>query len=175
MNNNSYNSRQNNQYSTNNNLNKNYNQNKQSTNYNLYPQNNNYHRQQITTGGNASNDKIEFKPKSYNGLFIAVLTILYILFINKISEMLSTSNLEDESKISSYVMTVYFISLMGLVIGYIWMTEQNNGNYVLRKSLTYGGITMLLYTILNYWEYLDDYAKLIMLALSISCIVYYAY
>jgi hypothetical protein len=159
MNKNSYNSRQNNQYNANNNSNKNY----------------NYNGQQIMTGGNVSNSKSEFKPKSYNGLFIAVLTILYILFINKISEMLSTSNLEDESKISSYVMTVYFISLMGLVIGYVWMTEQNNGNYVLRKSLTYGGITMLLYTILNYWEYLDDYAKLIMLALSISCIVYYAY
>jgi hypothetical protein len=173
MNKNSYNSRQNNQYNTNNNTNKNYNSYPQNNNSNL--QNNNYHGQRITTGGNISNDNSEFKPKSYNSLFIAVLTILYILFINKISEMLSTSNLEDESKISSYVMTVYFISLMGLVIGYVWMTEQNNGNYVLRKSLTYGGITMLLYTILNYWEYLDDYAKLIMLALSISCIVYYAY
>ena len=117
----------------------------------------------------------EFKAKSYNGIFIAILTILYILFINKIAEMLSSSNLENEEKISSYVMIVYFISIMGLVIGYVWMIEQNNGNYVIRKSLTYGGITMLLYTIVNYWEYLDDYAKLIMLALSISCVVYYAY
>ena len=174
MNKNSYNSRQNNQYNTNNNSypqnNNSYSQNNKSNS-----QNKNYYGQQIPTGENVLNNKSEFKPKSYNSLFIAVLTILYILFINKISEMLSTSNLEDESKISSYVMTVYFISLMGLVIGYVWMTEQNNGNYVLRKSLTYGGIAMLLYTILNYWEYLDDYAKLIMLALSISCIVYYAY
>ena len=159
MNNNSYNSRQN----------INYNPNKQLNNYNSNPQINNYYEQNI------SNTRDEFKPKSYNSLFIAILTILYILFINKIAEMLSTSNLDDENKISSYVMMVYFISIMGLVIGYVWMTEQNNGNYVLRKSLTYGGITMLLYTILNYWEYLDDYAKLIMLALSISCLVYYAY
>ena len=158
MNNNSYNSRQN----------INYNPNKQLNNYHSNPQNNYYEQ-------NISNTSGEFKPKSYNSLFIAVLSILYILFINKIAEMLSISNLDDDSKISSYVMMVYFISIMGLVIGYVWMTEQNNGNYVLRKSLTYGGITMLLYTILNYWEYLDDYAKLIMLALSISCIVYYAY
>lgn len=134
---------------------------------NKYKQNNNY---------NKNMDNVtEFKAKSYNGIFIAILTILYILFINKIAEMLSSSNLENEEKISSYVMIVYFISIMGLVIGYVWMIEQNNGNYVIRKSLTYGGITMLLYTIVNYWEYLDDYAKLIMLALSISCVVYYAY
>jgi hypothetical protein len=171
---NSYNSRQNNSY----NENYNYNQNNQSYNYNSNPQTNNYREQYVPNMNNISNisnTNSEFKPKSYNGIFIALLTILYILFINKIAEMLSSSNSDDESKISSYVMMVYFISIMGLVIGYIWMTEQNNGNYVLRKSLTYGGITMLIYTILNYWEYLDDYAKLIMLALSISCIVYYAY
>jgi hypothetical protein len=151
MNKNSYNPRQNNQY-------------------NQYNQNN--PNKPIV---NSSNTRTEFKPKNYNGIFIALLTILYILFINKISEMLCSANTDDEGKVSSYVMTVYFISIMGLVIAYVWITEQNNGNYVLRKSLTYGGITMLLYTILNYWEYLDDYAKLIMLALSISCIVYYAY
>lgn len=121
--------------------------------------------------------KQEFKPKNYNGLFIALLTILYILFINKVAEMLSTNNAhaEENEKISNYVMTIYFISIMGLVIGYVWINQQNNGNYVVRKSLTYGGVIMLVYSILNYWEYLDDYAKLIMLALSISCIIYYAY
>ena len=155
MNTNLYNSRQTNQN----------NQNNQNNKYNQYNNRNNQNMNNVTG----------FKPKSYNGIFIAVLTVLYILFINKIAEMLSSSNVDDEEKISSYVMIVYFISIMGLVIGYVWMIEQNNGNYVLRKSLTYGGVTMLIYTILNYWEYLDDYAKLIMLALSISCIVYYAY
>jgi hypothetical protein len=152
MNTNSHNSRQNNSNNQNNKYNQYNSQNKQKTN-------------SIT----------EFKPKSYNGIFIAILTVLYILFINKISEMLSASNTDNDEKISSYVMIVYFISIMGLVIAYVWLIEQNNGNYVLKKSLTYGGVTMLIYTILNYWEYLDDYAKLIMLALSISCIIYYAY
>lgn len=141
------------------------NHNNQNNKYNQY---NNYNNQNM-------NNITGFKPKSYNSIFIAILTVLYILFINKIAEMLSSSNADNEEKISSYVMIVYFISIMGLVIGYVWMIEKNNGNYVLRKSLTYGGVAMLIYTILNYWEYLDDYAKLIMLALSISCIVYYAY
>ena len=116
----------------------------------------------------------DFVPKGYNGIFIALLTVLYILFINKLAEMLSTNN-EENTKISSYVMTVYFISIMSLVIAFVWIKKENNGNYVIRKSLTYGSVSMLIYSILNYWEYLDDYAKLIMIALAISCIVYYAY
>ena len=97
----------------------NYNPNKQ-LNYYSNPKDNNYNEQY------ASDTKGEFKPKGYNNLFIAILTVLYILFINKIAEMLSTTKPDDESKISNYVMMVYFISIMGLVIGYVWMTEQNN-------------------------------------------------
>ena len=151
-------------------------------NYNSYNQNNKnikYNTNKENFSKSLSNTKNssmeqEFKPKSYNGIFIVLLTILYILFINKLAEMLSSSS-EEDNKISSYVMTVYFISIMSLVIAFIWITRENNGNYVLRKSLTYGSLTMLIYSVLNYWEYLDDYAKLIMLALSISCIIYYAY
>lgn len=143
-----------------------------------YNQNNSITRENMarnTYGNDQSlNTKNDFKPKSYNGIFIALLTLLYILFVNKLAEMLS-SNANEDTTVSSYVMTVYFISIMSLVIAFIWITRENNGNYVLRKSLTYGGITMLIYSVLNYWEYLDDYAKLIMLALSISCIIYYAY
>jgi hypothetical protein len=144
-------------------------------NKNFYNSRQNNNINKYNTSNKNINNITQFKPKSYNGIFIAILTVLYILFINKIAEMLSSANPDDEQKISSYVMIVYFISIMGLVIAYVWMIQQNNGNYVLRKSLTYGGVTMLIYTIVNYWEYLDDYAKLIMLALSISCIVYYAY
>lgn len=151
-------------------------------NYNSYNQNNKnikYNTNKENLPKTVSNTKNsiagqEFKPKSYNGIFIVLLTILYILFINKLAEMLSSSS-EEDNKISSYVMTVYFISIMSLVVAFIWITRENNGNYVLRKSLTYGSLTMLIYSVLNYWEYLDDYAKLIMLALSISCIIYYAY
>ncbi len=147
-----------------------YNQNNKNTKYNTNKEN---FSKSLSNTKNSSIEQ-EFKPKSYNGIFIVLLTILYILFINKLAEMLSSSS-EEDNKISSYVMTVYFISIMSLVIAFIWITRENNGNYVLRKSLTYGSLTMLIYSVLNYWEYLDDYAKLIMLALSISCIIYYAY
>jgi hypothetical protein len=120
--------------------------------------------------------KLLSNSKNYNGVIIGVLTILYILLITKLSDVL-TSNYEDEEiKIEKYVMIVYFLSIMGLVIGYVWLSQNNNnGNYIIKKSLTFGGIIMLLYTITNYWEYLDDYSKLIMITFSISFIIYYIY
>lgn len=112
---------------------------------------------------------------SYNGLVITILTILYILLITKLADILTADYDDDEIKIERYVMIIYFLSIMGLVIGYIWLTDSSNGNYITKRSLTIGSICMLLYTVFNYWEYLDDYSKLIMISLSISFIIYYVY
>ena len=53
--------------------------------------------------------------------------------------------------------------------------SNSNGNFIIKRSLTIGGILSLFYTIINYWEYLDDYSKLIMISFSIGCIIYYVY
>jgi len=111
----------------------------------------------------------------YNGVLIGVLSILYILLITKLADILTSGYEDPELKIERYVMVIFFISIMGLVIGYIWLSEISNGNKIIKNSLSIGGILMLIYTIINYWEYLDDYAKLIMIALSISIIIYYIY
>jgi hypothetical protein len=129
----------------------------------------NLHNKQV------SNNNASFIKNKHNGFLISVLTVLYILFINKIADMLSSSNEDEDSKNSSYVMIIYFLTIMGFVIAYVWIKNKSNGDYVIRKSLTFGGTLMLLYTIFSYWEHLDDYAKLIMLILSIGTIVYYAY
>ena len=65
---------------------------------------------------------------------------------------------------------------MGLVIAYFFIEDNNNkGNHIVNKGLTYGSIILLLYTILFYWDYLGDYSKLSLLIISIIGIVYYAY
>jgi hypothetical protein len=128
---------------------------------------------------NNSNNQIKnYLPKNssnYNGVIIGVLTVLYILLITKLADVLTSTYEEEEIKLERYVMIIYFLSIMGLVIGYVWLAQNTNGNYVIRRSLTFGGVIMLLYTIINYWEYLDDYSKLIMITLSISFIIYYVY
>ena len=115
-------------------------------------------------------------PKSnYNGIVITILTALYILLIFKLASILSSSYSEENEQTKSYVMVVYILSIMGLVIGFIWLKSNSNGNFIIKRSLTIGGILSLFYTIINYWEYLDDYSKLIMISFSIGCIIYYVY
>lgn len=116
------------------------------------------------------------KPKNYNSLVIVVLSTLYILLITKFADIW-TSKIEDvEQSTINYVMIVYFLSIVGLIIAYLWIdTSISNGNYVVKQSLVIGGFLTLGYTMLNYWEYLDDYAKLIMLTFTTSIVLYYVY
>lgn len=92
------------------------------------------------------------------------------------AEIISIQYDDNNNKISIYVMIIYFISIIGIIIGYIWFNNENSlPNWIIRCSLSIGGIIMLIYTIINYWEYLNDYSKLLLIFLSITSIIYYLY
>lgn len=120
-----------------------------------------------------------------NGIIIVILSMLYILLITKFAEIVSTNiNGDDDTQIGTYVMVIYFISIIGIIGGYLWLDEQQiNGDettistpqWIVRWSLNIGGVCLLLYTITNYWEYLGDYAKLALIVLSIMNIIYYLF
>jgi drug/metabolite transporter (DMT)-like permease len=117
----------------------------------------------------------------FNVLVISVISFLYILLITKLAEIISIQYSEDDSEnqISLYVMLIYFISIIGIIIGYIWFSDNNinnsTPNWIIRWSLSIGGVLMLIYTIINYWEYLNDYCKILLIFLSITSIIYYLY
>ncbi len=111
----------------------------------------------------------------YNVIMITLFTVLYLLLINKVSDILTISISDENERLESYTMYIYFISIIGLVISYFWLENTNRGNYIINKGLTFGGVIMLLYTMFNYWEFLGDYSKLSLIIISISFIAYYAY
>jgi hypothetical protein len=111
----------------------------------------------------------------YNLIMITLFTVLYLLLINKVSDILTISISDENERLESFTMYIYFISIIGLVISYFWLENTNKGNYIIGKGLTYGGIIMLLYTMFYYWEFLGDYSKLSLIIISISFIAYYAY
>jgi len=116
----------------------------------------------------------------FNVIIITLISILFMLLVTKLAQIISENNDDtDEIKINSYVMIIYFISIMGIVIGYIWLdTEKSKNktqNWILRWSLNIGGIILLIYTITNYWDYMGDYTKLSFISYSMLCIVYYLY
>ena len=114
------------------------------------------------------------KIGGFNVLIISVISVLYILLITKLAEIISIQY--DEDQVSIYVMIIYFISIIGIIIGYVWFNNNNDiPNWIVRWSLSIGGVLMLIYTIINYWEYLNDYCKLLLIFLSIISIIYYLY
>jgi len=120
------------------------------------------------------------KVGGLNLIVIGIISFLYILLITKLAEIISIQySTSVEEQIGVYVMMIYFVSIIGIVIGYIWFSnsEKQNDipNWIVRWSLSIGGILMLIYTIINYWEYLNDYSKLLLIFLSITSIIYYLY
>jgi hypothetical protein len=129
------------------------------------------------------------KISGLNIIIVSIISFLYILLITKLAEVISSQytfdndNYEDivneENKVGIYVMIIYFISIIGIIIGYVWFSKNDSNtqtpNWIIRWSLSIGGVIMLIYTITNYWEYLNDYCKLLLIFLSITSIIYYLY
>lgn len=128
------------------------------------------------------------KISGLNVIIISVISFLYILLVTKLAEIFSSQyhndgfDIEEDEKnqVGMYVMIIYFISIIGIIVGYIWFSKNKNSNaetpnWIIRWSLSIGGILMLIYTIINYWEYLNDYSKILLIFLSITSIIYYLY
>lgn len=125
--------------------------------------------------------KTNSKLGGFNIILIGIISVLYILLVTKLAEIMSTGYDEPDTQISVYVTIIYIISIMGMVIGYVYLSntksneETKTPNWILKWSFNVGGVILLIYSITNYWDYLSDYAKLSLIALSIICIVYYIY
>lgn len=125
------------------------------------------------------------KISGFGVIIISIISFLYVLLITKLAEIISiqysSDDDEENSQIGMYVMIIYFISIIGIIVGYVWFNNSDENvnsqtpNWIIRWSLSIGGVLMLIYAITNYWEYLGDYSKLVLIFLSITSIIYYLY
>jgi len=101
------------------------------------------------------NEKLD-KIGGVNLIIISVISFLYVLLVTKFAEIISTqySDSDENSQIGIYVMIIYFISIIGIIAGYIWLNDNKIKNYqtpnwIIRWSISIGGVLMLIYTIIN--------------------------
>jgi hypothetical protein len=126
-------------------------------------------------------NKNNTKLTGLNVIIIGVISVLYVLMITKLAEIISLGYDEPDVQIETYVMIIYFISIIGIICGYLYLNDTKSTsntktpNWIIRWSLSIGGVILLIYTITNYWDHMSDYYKLILIALSITCIIYYLY
>ena len=127
--------------------------------------------------------KSDSKLGGLNIILIGVISVLYILLVTKLAEMMSLGYDNSENQISVYVTIIYFISIMGMIVGYAYLSGPNTKSsedtktpdWILKWSFNVGGVLLIIYSITNYWDYMSDYTKISIIALSIICIVYYIY
>ena len=125
--------------------------------------------------------KSDSKLGGLNIILIGVISVLYILLVTKLAEMMSLAYDNSENQISVYVTIIYFISIMGMIVGYAYLSgaksteDTKTPDWILRWSFKVGGVLLIIYSITNYWDYMSDYTKISIIALSIICIVYYIY
>ena len=120
------------------------------------------------------------KLGGFNCLIIGFVSILYILMVNKFAKILSMTYDDPNDQVGTYVMIIYFLSILSMVIAYAYFTNKKNSehqtaNWIMKWSLNIGGIILLIYTITNYWDFLGDHSKLLVIALSIIFIIYFLY
>lgn len=105
----------------------------------------------------------------------AVISCIYILLVSKFAELASINYNQDDNSIENYVMIIYLISIIGLVFVYIFFKDSEGADLVMKYSLNISNLVLIFYTITNYWEYLDDYAKCTILITCFMGIVFYLY
>lgn len=116
-----------------------------------------------------------------NIILIGIISTLYILMVTKIAEIISSGYDEPDTQVSVYVAIIYLLSIIGMILVYMNLSENKSKpetrtpNWILKWSINIGGIILLIYTIINYWDYMSNIAKLSLIALSISSIIYYVY
>ena len=82
--------------------------------------------------------------------FIGIISFLYILLVTKLGEIISFQYAQEDSQeqIGVYVMIVYFVSIIGIIVGYIWFNNNSRGfdtqNWIIRWSLSIGGVLILM-------------------------------
>ncbi len=120
------------------------------------------------------------KLGGFNFIIIGLISILYILMVNKLAQILSSTYENPDEQIGTYVMLIYFISIMSLVVAYVYLSdkkknEHKTANWIMKWSLNIGGVVLLIYIITNYWDFLADHSKLLLIAISITCIICFLY
>ena len=102
-----------------------------------------------------------------NYFFSNLLTIIYILFITKLSEVIAEENNITENIDESYSFNVFLFSIIGLIVGKFCFQD----NPIIKNTLYYGSIIPLIYVILFYWNSFNNHYKLFILFISFIYII----
>jgi hypothetical protein len=122
------------------------------------------------------NDIIEHEKYTIQNMILTgIISCIYILLISKFAELISLDFNDEKNSIGTYVMIIYFVTIAGIVFTYLFFKNDNIPNSIMKYSLNISNTILMMYTVINHWDHLDEYAKCTLLVSTFIGIVYYLY
>lgn len=102
------------------------------------------------------------------------LSLLYLFFINKILELL-TSDTVYENKIRKNIAMSFIISIIGIIISLKIFSNGKLKNRIIKYTLIFSGLIILFNTIIYNWPQLSIDTKALFVGIILICGFVYSY
>lgn len=108
-------------------------------------------------------------------IFSIPIGIIYSIFIQKLSEVIFT-DLPYNDKCQKSASLIFFAGIIGLVLAQtIFTYNKTFQNKIVKHGLVIGGVILILYSIINYWNKMTDEIKLIIAGIALGSLLWYSY
>jgi hypothetical protein len=102
------------------------------------------------------------------------LGLLYVFFINKITELL-TSDTVYENKIRKNIAISFVISIIGIILSLKVFSSGKLKNRIIKYTLIFGNLIILFNTIIYNWPQLSTDTKALFVGIILICGFIYSY
>lgn len=104
-----------------------------------------------------------------------IFAIIYVIFIHKTADVIFT-NMNSNDKYQYSLILFISVGIAGIVLAETVFTNNNIlKNIIIKYGLIIGGIILLLYPTLTYWNKMTNQTKLIVAGVALAAIIWYCY
>lgn len=108
-------------------------------------------------------------------VFSVPLGIIYTIFFQKLGDVIFP-NLSYTDKYQKYLIFLLVAGLVGIILAQtIFTYNKTFKNQIIKHGLIIGGIILLLYPTLTYWNKMTDETKLLVIGIIFGCLLWYCY
>lgn len=110
------------------------------------------------------------------GLIYSIpLGIIYSVFIQKFSDVMF-ANLPYNDKYQKSSIFLFLAGIIGIVLAQtIFTYNRTFKNEIIKEGLVIGGIILILYPTLTYWDKMTNETKLIVIGIAFGALLWYSY
>ena len=108
-------------------------------------------------------------------VFSIPLGIIYTIFFQKLGDIMFC-NLPYNDKYQKYLTFLFLAGVIGIVLAQtIFTYNKTFKNQIIKHGLIIGGIILILYPTLTYWDKMTDETKLLVIGIALGGLLWYSY